>query len=423
MYLFIGAIVLAFLVSFLCSLTEAIVLSLTPGEVANITQRHSRIGRIWANFKFAIERPITVILILNTAAHTIGATVAGAEVERVWHGKGLILFSICFTAGILIFTEILPKTIGVEYRRSLSLLIAAPLNFLVTLFRPLIFVARLVSYPFTRLKRAQAALPLEELRSLAAYARLSNLIGPHQEKIIQEVPSLSLKTAGQIMIPATEMIYFENNKTIEELIVKAHLDPHTRFPICTPSNLDNILGYINFKELLFLAKNNPQAPSVEGIIRPVKFISPDVPLNILLRNFIEEHIHMAVVQDKSGKTLGLITLEDIIEEFLGDIEDEFDRLPKMVHPLAGETWMVGGGVLWWDLSKQLERNFEPFDGTLSAWIMKKLKAPPKAGDFVTYQDLDFIVRRVRRGKIFEVTILLHGSIPPAYLPRMMDPSP
>lgn len=420
MVLFISSVATALVVSFFCSLTEAIVLSLTPGEVADLSQRHPRLGKIWNNFKSHIEKPIAVILVLNTAAHTIGATVAGSQVDKIWAGHAVLIFSISFTAAILFLTEILPKTLGVEYRRSLALWIGPPLNFLVNLFRPFIFVSKIFSSPFKRSSAAQKALPLEELRSLAAYARLSNLIGPYQEKIIREVPALSQKTAREIMIPASEIVYFELDKSMEDLIVKAHMDPHTRFPICTLSNLDNILGYINFKELLFLAKNNPQAPSVEGIIRPVKFISPDVPLHTLLRSFIEEHVHMAVVQDHSGKTLGLITLEDIIEEFLGDIEDEFDRLPKMCHSLAGGTWMVGGGVLWWDLAKQLEKNFEPFDGTLSAWLLKHAKKSLKPGDMITYQDLDFIVRRIRRSKVFEVTIMPHGATPPDYLPRNFD---
>jgi magnesium and cobalt exporter, CNNM family len=417
MYLFIFSVAFALIVSFFCSLSEATVLSLTPGEVADLTQKHRRTGKIWETFKSALDRPITVILILNTTAHTLGATVAGAQVEKIWHGKGIFLFSLLFTLMILFMTEILPKTLGVEYRKTLSLFIAPPLNFLVNLFRPLISVARFISHPFKKSKRSTAAMPLEELRALAAYARLSNLIGSYQEKIIHEASRLSQKTAGQIMIPADEIIYFNDDKSMEDMIIRAHLDPHTRFPIISENDINKILGYINFKELLFLAKNNPHNPSIAGIIRPVKFISPDTSLTGLLRSFIEEHIHMAIVQDRSGKTLGLITLEDIIEEFLGDIEDEFDRLPKMYHPLAGGAWMVGGGVLWWDLAKQLGKPFESFDGTLSAWLLNRAQKSLKSGDCVTYMGMDFLVRRIRRGKIFEVTILPHGSTPPPHLPK------
>src|SRR5262245_23528274 len=130
MTLFLISVSVALVVSFFCSLAEAVVLSLTPGELADLSQKHPRIGKIWNSFKTNIQRPVAVILILNTAALTIGSTVAGAQVEQIWPKHGILIFSITFTTAILFFTEILPKTLGVEYRRTLSLVIAPSLNFL-----------------------------------------------------------------------------------------------------------------------------------------------------------------------------------------------------------------------------------------------------------------------------------------------------
>ncbi|MCP5467996.1 MAG: DUF21 domain-containing protein [Deltaproteobacteria bacterium] len=420
MGIFISSVAITLVISFVCSISEATVLSLTPGEVAKLNQRHPRFGKIWTQFKASIDRPIVVILVLNTLAHTIGAFIAGTQFDALYSGQGVIAFSIIFSFTILIFTEILPKTIGVEYRVRLALILALPLNFLAKLMHPLIIMARWISLPFTR-KNKQKSMALDELRSLAAYARLSKEIGAYQEKIIQEASKLSQKNAEQIMIPASEIIYFESEKSMEELIIRAHLDPHTRFPICNEGDINQIVGYINFKELLFLAKNNPSNPSLEGIIRPVRFISPEIELHKLLRIFIEEHIHIAIVKDNEGKTLGLVTLEDIIEEFLGDIEDEFDRLPKMVHALSGGVWMVGGGVSWKRLSKTLHFPVDNFNGNLSEWLIKNSQEPLKTGDKITHHRLDFVIRRIRRGKVFEVTILPHGKTPPPYLPyRTVD---
>ena len=415
MGIFIGSVTVALIVSFLCSLAEATLLSLTPGEVANIRNRHPRIGKIWYQFKKNIDRPIIVILMLNTAAHTIGATVAGAEFEKNWGSVGLIWFSIAFTFGILFLTEILPKTLGVAYRRNLAFLMAPALDFLVVIFRPVIAVARIFSRPFTRFKKPESTLAAEELRSLAAHARLSKEIGTYQEKIITEASQLADRRAREIMIPPKDINFFEIEQPMEDLLTKAHLEPHTRFPIIRGGDLNQILGYVNFKELLFVAKNNPQNPTVEGIIRPVRFVAPSMRLTHLLRIFIEEHIHIAIVQDKEGRTLGLVTLEDIIEEMLGDLEDEFDRLPKMIHSLAGGTWMVGGGVHWRDLSKRVE-HLQPYSGTLSDWLLQEIDEKPKTGQRLSRNNLDFVIRRVRRGKIFEVTILPQGTTPPPHLP-------
>lgn len=415
MSLFIGSIAFALIISFLCSLSEATVLSLTPGEVAKLREKRPKIGNIWHGFKKSVDRPIVVILVLNTVAHTIGATVAGAEFEKIWQGQGILWFSLVFTLAILIFTEIVPKTMGVEHRRRLALWLAIPLNALIYILSPVIIAARWISRPFTGAKNSEKTLATDELRALAAYARLSKEIGAYQEKIITEASQLSEKNARDIMIPAEEIIYFSAEQGLEELIVKAHLDPHTRFPIVVNNDTDKIQGYVNFKELLFLSKSNPQNPSLEGIIRPIRFVLPQMRLPALLRVFIEEHIHISIVQDKDGKTLGLLTLEDIIEEFLGEIEDEFDRLPKMMHPLSGGTWMVGGGIYWRELSQHLPK-LKAFAGTLSDWLIGQKGETPKTGDVITQQGLDFIIRRLRRGKIFEVTILPHGATPPPHLP-------
>lgn len=416
MALFIAAVSFALIVSFFCSLSEATVLSLTPGEVAKIRERHPRIGKIWSLFKKAIDRPIVVILVLNTIAHTIGATIAGAEFEKIWEGKGIIWFSLAFTLAILFFTEIVPKTLGVEHRRRLALFMAYPLEYLIIFLKPFVTVARWVSRPLTRRKSPEKTIAIEELRALAAYARLSKEIGTYQERIITEASQLSEKDAEEIMIPAEEIIYFEAEKNLEELITRAHLDPHTRFPIVKDNDVNQILGYVNFKELLFLAKNNPQNPSLLGIIRPVRFIAPQIRLTKLIRIFIEEHIHIAIVQDEAGQTMGLVTLEDIIEEFLGDIEDEFDRLPKMTHLLSGGTYMVGGGVYWRDLVRKIPE-IDTYSGTLSDWLLSELDETPKTGQRITHKHFDFIIRRMRRGKIFEVTIVPHGSPLPPHLPN------
>lgn len=415
MGIFIAAVASALIISFLCSLSEATVLSLTPGEVAKLRERHPTLGRIWLDFKKAIDRPIVVILVLNTIAHTVGATIAGAEFEKLWQGQGIFWFSLVFTLAILLFTEIVPKTMGVEHRERLALFIAPPLNFLITVLKPFVTVARWVSRPFTRNSDPDKTIAIEELRALAAYARLSKQIGTYQERIITEASQLAEKKAFEVMIPPEDIIYFEVEKSMEDLITKAHSDPHTRFPIIKENDLDQILGYVNFKELLFLAKNNPQNPSLLGIIRPVRFISPNMRLTKLIRIFIEEHIHIAIVQEENGTTLGLITLEDIIEEFLGEIEDEFDRLPKMIHSLSGGTWMVGGGVYWRDLSKMIS-HLQPYSGTLSDYLLSQLEEAPKTGERIERNHLDFIIRRVRRGKIFEVMLLPHGTTPPPHIP-------
>lgn len=404
MTFFLLSVFIALAVSALCSLLEAILLSLTPGQVADLTRQHPRIGGIWQQFKTQIDRPIAVILVVNTAAHTIGATLAGAQFETAFGPGGLIWFSILFTYLMLQFTEILPKTLGVQHNRRLAPLIAYPLAWLVRVFRPVLFLIHLVNRPFGRKGTAGKDVSLEEITTLASMARISNLISPDQERIIRGTSDLSEKTAADLMIPAEQVTFISTKQNLMEAILTAHADPHTRFPIIEGDNRNRVLGYVNFKEMIYHARTNPHDSSLLGIIRPVHFVKPEQPANRMLRAFVGRHEHMAIVKGDNDETLGLVTLEDIVEELVGELEDEFDRLPRMFHPLRGGIWMVGGGVPAREVSERLKVDLPDPKGTLSSWLIEKMGRVPKANEVHRLDGCEFVIRRTRRGKVFEASV-------------------
>jgi CBS domain containing-hemolysin-like protein len=400
----VTSLLIALTVSFLCSLMEACLLSLTPAQIAAVSQRHPRIGSIWRGFKANFEQPISVILILNTSAYTIGAAVAGSRFDDLYGNEWLLLFSVALTYVMVQFTEILPKTLGVRYNRGLSLVIAQPLRFLVKVFHPISRLVNLINRPFEGRRGTSQVVSLDEIGALAGLARLSDLIGLHQEKIITNASRLSQRPVSEVMIPADQVTFLSTSQTLPDAIVTAHLDPHTRFPICEGDNCNRIAGYINFKEMIYFARTNPNDHSITGIIRPVTFVPPDRPITELLRIFVEEHVHMAIVRSAEGKTLGLVTLEDIVEELVGELEDEFDRMPRMFHPLSGGTWMVGGGTTVEELAARLGVERPAFKGTVSAWLIQSMGSVPKPGEVHRWGRVEFTIRRTRRRKIFEVAV-------------------
>ena len=189
---FLLAVSLALLISALCSLAEATLLSLTPSQVAEMSAREPRKGAIWRRFKQNIEKPIAVILLINTSAHTMGASIAGAEFDALYGQEWLAVFSLVFTLVMLQFTEILPKTLGVRYNRELARVIGAPLALLIRVLNPFLQLVYWVNRPFEGRRRGAAeATPLEEITALASAARLANQIGRHQEQIIRGASRLS----------------------------------------------------------------------------------------------------------------------------------------------------------------------------------------------------------------------------------------
>lgn len=400
------SLLVAICISFVCSLCEATLLSLTPSQIAKLSGKNPALGGVWERFKAEIDRPIGVILLLNTTAHTIGATVAGAQVGDVFGNQWVGLFGIVFTYIMLQFTEILPKTLGVRYNLALAGIIAYPLYYLTRLLSPVLYLLHVVNRPFEGKHDNAISTPpaLEEIKMLAGMARYRKMIGQHEEKIIQNAARLARTPVRSVMIPAHQVTFISTSQSVTDAVIIAHLDPHTRFPVCEDGDHDQVLGYINFKEMIYRLKTNPNDPSIRGIVRPVRFATPDTTGSELLQAFVEQHVHMAIVQEQ-GKTLGLVTLEDIVEELVGgDLEDEFDRLPQMCHGLNGGVWMIGGGFPVSDLSACLRAPLSNPQGNVSAWLVERIGHLPERNETFHFDGLEFIVRRIRRGKIFEISV-------------------
>ncbi len=332
MVLLLASMMLALGVSAICSILEATLLSLTPSQVAKLSVSYPRRGAIWQSFKSRIDKPIAAILILNTAAHTIGATLAGAHFEGLFGKENIIWFSLIFTFLMLQFTEILPKTLGVRFNHHLARYIAFPLNYLVSSLRPVLYLVHLLNRPFEKTGREKSpSATLEEISALAGLARLKNLIGPHQERIIQETSGLSHKTARDLMIPRDQVTFLEADQTVEQAIAIGAEHSYTRFPVRDHRDSHQVIGYVNFKEIIHLmhassasdATGDSSDKTMREIVRPVYFASPQQPAAEMLKVFVERRNHMAVVREADGRASGIITLEDVIEELVGELEDEF----------------------------------------------------------------------------------------------------
>ncbi len=405
MWMFVASVTLALSVSAACSLMEAALLSLSATQVAQISARRPRIGAIWQRFKTNIERPIAAILILNTSAHTIGATISGSAFDSLFGRQWVLVFSLVFTYAMLQFTEVLPKTIGVRYNREVAVLTAGPLNMLVRGLRPLLAAIAWINRPFEG-KRGKGAgqVTVEEVAALASMARMANQITSHQEQIIRGAMRLSRQCVRDVMIPVEHVGFLSTSMTIADALLMAYREAHTRSPVCRDGNVDDVVGYINFKELVYYNRRHPDDSRLDGVIRPLHEARLDDSAAELLRLFIDQHIHIAIVRGDQGKTLGIVALEDLVEELVGEIEDEFDRLPRMLHPLIGGNWMVGGGVPVSELNARLGAALEMPHETVSAWLERHLDHPPRPGDVFRANGLRFRVRRIRRGHVFEVMV-------------------
>jgi putative hemolysin len=258
------------------------------------------------------------------------------------------------------------------------------------------------------------AAALLELRAHAAYARASRLIGEKEESIIVGAARLSSRPVREAMLPAEHISMLDLQASLDDSLVTAHLDMHTRFPVAERrSDPQSILGYVNFKDLVALMRlSRPHDASLRAVLRPLPSIRDNLPLGACLERLIREHTHIALVRDQANQVVGLITLEDILEEFVGDIQDEYDRLPVHAVP-SGWAWVVGGGLSLTrlaelngiDLTKD-PANQRPETGprTVSDWIITQLQRPARGGDVIERPGIRVVVRKVRRQKVLEAQV-------------------
>jgi len=405
--IFVCALGLSFGVSMLCSLMEAALLSITPGQLAMLKKIRPRAGETWGQFKDSIEKPIAAILFLNTSAHTIGASVAGAQFTLLFHNKWVGIFSGLFTFLMFQYTEILPKSLGVRFNTRVAIIFARPLLALVKLLTPVIRLCYFLNRPFEPRRSAPAkTTTVDEISSLAAVALKARDIGPHQERIISGSARLTSITAQMVMVPVHQITFLGKTQSLGDAIVTAHMDPHTRFPVVDQNDSDKVLGYVNFKEVVAKARTNPRNPTMEGIIRPVEFVPPGTRCSDLLARFVDQHVHMAIVRGESGRTLGLVTLEDIVEELIGHVADEFDTLPKHCHLLSGNVWIIGGGLRVHEMETNLKANLGGAapETRVSEWIASRMGRAPVVNSFVRVAGLVFVIRRIRRGQVYEISV-------------------
>ncbi len=250
---------------------------------------------------------------------------------------------------------------------------------------------------------------LQELRASVALARTSRLIGAQEEKIILGAAALSQRLVREIMLPAGGISMLDANAMIADCLVAAHLDMHTRFPVAERAGDPQfIIGYVNFKDIVAHMRLAPHQPSLRAILRTITSFQEDTPVSTCLEALIKERTHIALVRNSLGQVVGMVTLEDMIEELVGEIEDEYDRLPGQGIP-SGSGWVVGGGIalsrlrelttldLTVDLPQSGARN-------LIEWVVGHLGRPVQGGEILERQDVRVVVRKVRRQKVLEAQV-------------------
>lgn len=329
MTIFIVSVATVLLVSAMCSLSEASLYSVRLPFVRRLAETGNRSGVVLKKFKENMERPIAAILILNTAANTAGAAVAGAQANRLFGENVLIAFSVTFTFAVLFFSEIVPKMLGVVYARPVAQHFAIPLNALVTILHPVI---RLVDAVSRRLKPKGPviAAPEDEVRHLAMLSAEEGSILQLEADLVKNVLALDKTTAREIMTPRPVVEKLAEDTTVRNAARAIPEWIYSRIPIYAADDPEQWVGVVLSREILDALAHDDFDKPLKALARPLDLVSDQTPGHILLRQFLKTRRHLFAVADEFGSVVGIVTLEDILESVIGqEIMDEVDVTPDL----------------------------------------------------------------------------------------------
>jgi len=316
-------------ISAMCSVFEAVLYSVPISHIESLAQSGRRTGAILRSLRADVDRPIAAILTLNTVANTAGATVAGAAAARVFGSDVVGYFSAAFTLTILLFSEVIPKTAGVVYSRALAPLVARPLLFMVWVLRPMIWVTGLATRLVARGQTGQDHVSEDELLVMARLGLKAGSLDANEAGVIENILSLESKVVDDIMTPRTVIFSLRAGLTVGEVRDQTHLLDHSRMPVFG-EDTEDIVGMVMRREVLTAMVEGRLEATLESMMRPVDFVAESVSLDRVLRTFLERRQHLLMVIDEFGGLSGLVTLEDVLEEVLGqEIVDEFDPATDM----------------------------------------------------------------------------------------------
>ena len=385
--------------SFLCSILEAVFLSVTHSHIALMQEQGEWAGDWLAAAQKKVDEPIAAILTLNTIAHTVGAAMGGAMAAEVFGNAWIGVFSAVLTLVILLFTEIVPKTVGATYWAYLAKPCAYVLRAMVVLMKPVIiplgFLSRLITP-----KTERPTISRAELEVLAGIGLREGTLDEDEWQVVSNVIRLDEVSVGEVMTPRTDMVAVSVDATVDEAITVMLDEGHLRIPVFE-GGLDRVTGVLLARDLWRAHRDGVQ--HIAGIVRPVPFAPASKPVEDLIPEMRKQRTKMAIVVDEFGGTAGLVTLEDLIEEIIGEIQDEHEEdEPENFQSLPGGRLRIWGGVALREASEQL--GFEPTDeeedyDTLGGFVFGRLNRIPVVGDQVELERGSLRVVKMRGRRV------------------------
>ena len=397
--------------SFLCSILEAVFLSVSRPHIAILKNRGEWAGRWFEATQKNVDEPIAAILTLNTIAHTMGAALGGFVAGRTFGSAWVGGFSAVLTFLVLVLAEIVPKTLGATYWKQLAKPAAYVIQGMIVVMKPILIPLGWLSRMITPTV-ARPTISRAEIEVLAEIGRREGALDEDEWKVVSNVIRLDEVSVGEVMTPRTDMVGIPSDATISEAEETMLETGHLRLPVYEGS-LDKILGVVLGRDVWRAHRDG--SVDLSQVIRSMPFAPASKPVEDLIPEMRARRIKMAIVVDEFGGTAGLVTLEDLIEEIIGEIQDEHEGdEPVTFQTMVGGRIRVWGGTSLRETSARLgfaptEDEEDGYD-TVGGFVFGRLNRIPVVGDEVAVESGRFRVTQMTGRRI---DYLLFLPVPPA----------
>lgn len=402
------------------SSSETAFFSLNKSTIDKLAHSKKLSARQVATLLGEPQKLLIAIIIGNTVSNVAIASIAALlTTDLNQHLKineivALLLNVLVVTLVILVFSEIIPKVTAVKNARKIAERLVYPLTFFYYLFLPLSqmfsFLTQIISNVLG-LDKDKHVLSEQELRTLVDVGEEHGALEKDEKEMIHSIIEMGETIVREIMVPRTDMIAVDKTASLTQVLNLVKDKLHSRIPVYDDS-ADNIVGILYLKDLLpFIKKKNTSTFDLTKLAHRAYYVPEQKKINELLREFQQQRIHMAIVVDEYGGTSGLVTLEDIIEEIVGEIQDEYDSELPQLEKLDERSFAVDASMLLDELNEQLGLHLPTEEGvdTLAGFLLGQFGSVPKSKQKLDYNGFEFIIMKATKKRIEQVRINIKNS--------------
>lgn len=373
-------------------------------ELETSVSKYKKLLKTWETNP---QRILITILIANNFAHVMSSVFIAEIMQNLFGHYGLVFGVAIATVMILIFGEIVPKSFAKSHHQGAFRASLFVINFLYKALYPLVTILVKISNSFTKKVGSNqedgAGVSEKEIEFLIDYSDEKGLMEAEKSEMLQNIFDLGQTQVNKVMIPKSDIVLINSSNTLEDSLKAFSTHRYSRLPVYQGKE-ENILGFLYHKDVFDLI-HKKESRALRELIRPVLFVPETKKCNHLLSEFLKKRMHMAIIIDEYGGVVGLVTLEDILEEIVGEIRDEHEKIRSKVVKLEQGGWLIDAGESLDVLEEVLDITFDVQDAvTLAGFLNEKLQHLPRKGERLFYEGYCFQVQQASPRRVFQVLV-------------------